>query len=142
MPRGSDQNSLTGELSDRVRTGVLWLGLVNAATRGSQIVVTLALAAIFTESDLGLVALAMSLVNTAMLVQSMGVNWVISLTERDKLFWAGTVLTMSFLPGPFLPLVGFIGSSQIPRALGAPAAAPLIATVAMGLPFMGIAWLQ
>jgi O-antigen/teichoic acid export membrane protein len=133
---------VTDELSERARTGVLWLGFVNAATRGTQMVVTLALAAIFTESDLGLVALATSLVNTAMVVQSMGVNAVISRTERDEHVMAGTVLTMSLLPSIVLTLVGVVGSSQIARVFGAPAAAPLIATVAIGLPFMAIAWLQ
>jgi PST family polysaccharide transporter len=105
-------------------------------------VVTLALAAIFTERDLGLVALAMSLVNTAIIVQSMGVNAIISRTERDEHVMAGTVLTMSLLPTTILMLIGILGSSQLARAFGAPDAATLISTVAIGLPFMAIAWLQ
>jgi O-antigen/teichoic acid export membrane protein len=142
MPKGRGRHAVTDELSDRARTGVLWLGFVNAATKGSQMVVTLALAAIFTESELGLVALAVSLVNTAMIVQSMGVNDVISRTERDEHVMSGTVLTMSLLPTTVLTLIGVLGSSQIARVFDAPAAAPLIATVAIGLPFWAIGWLQ
>ena len=130
------------ELSAQARTGVLWLGFVNAATKGSQLVITLALAIIFSENELGLVALAVSLVNTAMIVQSMGANDVISRTERDEHVMAGTVLTMSLLPTIVLTLVGVLGSSQLARAFDAPAAAPLIATVAIGLPFWAIGWLQ
>ncbi|HTI78509.1 MAG TPA: oligosaccharide flippase family protein [Mycobacterium sp.] len=129
-------------LSERARTGVLWFGFVNAATKASQMVVTLALAIIFTQSELGLVALTVSLVNTAMIVQSMGVNNVITRTERDENVMAGTVLTMALLPTVVLTLVGVIGSSQIARAFDAPAAAPLIATVAIGLPFWAVGWFQ
>jgi O-antigen/teichoic acid export membrane protein len=142
MPKGGGRRAPTDELSDRARTGVLWLGFVNAATKGSQMVVTLALATIFTESELGLVALTVSLVNTAMIVQSMGVNNVITRTERDEQVMSGTVLTMSLLPTTVLTVVGVVGSSQIARAFDAPAAAPLIATVAIGLPFWAIGWFQ
>jgi O-antigen/teichoic acid export membrane protein len=142
MPNGSGRRAPADELSDRARTGVLWFGFVNAATKGSQMLVTIALATIFTESELGLVALTVALLNTAMIVQSMGVNNVISRTERDEHVMAGTVLTMSLLPTAVLTLVGVIGSSHIARAFDAPAAAPLIATVAIGLPFWAIGWFQ
>ena len=134
--------AVTDGVSDRARTGVLWLGLVNTATKSIQLVVTLALAAIFTEGELGVVALAVSLATTAMVVQSMGVNHVVSRTEHDEHVMAGTVLTMSFLPTAVLTVAGLVGSSRIAAALGAPGAAPLIATFAIGLPFMAIAWLQ
>lgn len=142
MPKGSGRPGPTDVPSDGARAGVLWFGFVNAATKGSQMVVTLALATIFTESELGVVALTVSLVNTAMIVQSMGVNNVITRTDRDPGVMSGTVLTMSLLPTTVLTLVGVIGSSHIARAFDAPAAAPLIATVAISLPFWAIGWFQ
>lgn len=142
MPEDTGPSSATDELSDRARTGALWFGFVNAATKASQMVVTLALATIFTESELGVVALTVSLVNTAVIVQSMGVNNVITRTERDENVMAGTVLTMALVPTVILTLVGVICSSQIARAFDAPAAAPLIATVAIGLPFWAVGWFQ
>jgi O-antigen/teichoic acid export membrane protein len=142
MHGGSDQGPAIDELAGQARSGVLWLTLISALSRGSQMVVTLALAAIFTKSDLGVVALAMSLANTAMVVQVMGVSHVIARTDRDEHVMAGTVLTISLAPSAVLTLLGIFGSSRIAAALGAPAAAPLIATIAIGLPFMSIAWLQ
>ncbi|WP_101948128.1 oligosaccharide flippase family protein [Mycobacterium sp. 3519A] len=130
------------KVSERARAGVLWLGFVNVATKGSQMVVTLALAAVFTEGELGLVALTLSLANTAMIVQSMGVNNVITHTGRDEHVMAGTALTMSLVPTTVLTLVGVLGASHIARAFDAPGAAPLIAIVAVGLPFWAFGWFQ
>jgi PST family polysaccharide transporter len=98
--------SMADKVSERARTGALWLGFVNIATKGSQMVVTLALATMFTEGEMGLVALTLSLANTAMIVQSMGVNNVITHTERDEHVMAGTALTMSLVPTTVLTLVG------------------------------------
>lgn len=134
--------SAADDLTGRARAGTLWLGFVNAATKGSQMVVTVVLATLFTEDELGVVALTLSLVNTAMVVQSLGVNNVIGRTERDENVMAGTVLTISLVPTFVLMLVGVLGSTQIARALDAPGAATLIATVAIGLPFWAVAWFQ
>ncbi len=129
-------------MDDRARRGVGWLALVSAATKGSQLVVTLVLAALFSASDLGVVALTLALINTAMIVQSMGVTAVIGRTERDPDRMAGTVLTMTSLLALLLTAAGIGGAPVLARALDAPAAAPLLATASIGLPFMAVAWVQ
>jgi len=129
-------------MDDRARRGVGWLTLVSVATKGSQLVVTVVLAALFTEADLGVVALTLALVNTAMVVQSMGVTAVISRTEHDAERMAGTVLTMTAAAATLLTVAGVAGAPALAGAVDAPAAAPLIRVVSIGLPFMAIAWVQ
>jgi O-antigen/teichoic acid export membrane protein len=129
-------------LTRRASKGVLWLGLVNLLSKGSQMAVTVTLAAFLTEADLGLVTVAVALVNVAQVVQTMGVYDVIARTERDESTMAGTVMTMSLAVSTVLAAVGACGSPWIASALGAPAATPLIAVVAISLPFSAIGGVQ
>lgn len=131
-----------GSLTRRAGTGVLWLGFVNALSKGSQMAVTLTLAAFLSEADLGLVTVAVALVNVAQVVQAMGVYEVIARTERDESTMAGTVLTMSLTVSAVLAAAAAACSSWIAAALGAPAAAPLVAVVAISLPFTAIGGVQ
>ena len=92
--------------------------------------VTLVLAALLTEGQLGAVALAVALVNLGQVVQSIGVYDVIGRTARDPRRMAGTVLTLRVGAGLVLavvlvaaagPLTVLLGTRP-PRA-GAPAPA-------------------
>jgi O-antigen/teichoic acid export membrane protein len=129
-------------LSQRAGKGLLWLGLVNVVSKGSQMAVTLTLAACLTEADLGLVAVAVALVTMAQVVQAMGVYEVIARTERSEHAMAGTVLTMSLVVSVTTAVLGIVGASWIADVLGAPAAAPLVAVVAISLPFTAIGGVQ
>jgi PST family polysaccharide transporter len=132
---------MTG-LGVRAARGSLWLGAVNLVSKSSQMVVTLVLAALLTEGELGLVALAVALVNLGQVVQSIGVYDVISRTALDSRRMAGTVLTMSVGAGAVLGVVLFLAASPITVVLGAPDAAPLVRLAAVSLPFSAAGGVQ
>jgi O-antigen/teichoic acid export membrane protein len=129
-------------LGVRAARGSLWLGAVNLVSKSSQMVVTLVLAALLTEGELGLVALAVALVNLGQVVQSIGVYDVISRTALDARRMAGTVLTMSVGAGAVLGVVLFLAASPITVLLGAPDAAPLVRLAALSLPFSAAGGVQ
>lgn len=133
---------MTSRLGARAVRGSLWLGVVNLVSKSSQMLVTLVLAALLTESDLGLVALAVSLVNLGQVVQSIGVYDVISRTEHDPRRMAGTVLTMSVAVGAVLAVVLLVAAEPITALLGAPDAAPLVRLAALSLPFSAAGGVQ
>ncbi|MCO1658244.1 oligosaccharide flippase family protein [Pseudonocardia humida] len=122
--------------------GTLWLGLVNLISKGSQMAVTVVLAAFLTENELGLVTLAVSLANIGQVVQSMGVYDVITRTRRDPDAMAGTIFTASVAIGLVLAVAGVLGSDVIAGLLGAPEAAPLIVLTALSLPFTAAGGVQ
>jgi O-antigen/teichoic acid export membrane protein len=122
--------------------GSLWLGAVNLVSKSSQMVVTLLLAALLTEGELGLVALAVALVNLGQVVQSIGVYDVISRTEHDPRRMAGTVLTMSVGVGALLAVVLLLAAGPITALLGAPDAEPLVRLAAVSLPFSAAGGVQ
>ncbi|WP_246258307.1 oligosaccharide flippase family protein [Amycolatopsis anabasis] len=129
-------------LGVRAAKGTLWLGLVNLVSKGSQMAITLVLAAFLTEGELGLVTLAVALVNIGQVIQSMGVYDVVSRTERDVSAMAGTVLTLSVGTGAALAAVGVFAAEPIASALGVPAAAPLVRLAALSLPFSAAGGVQ
>ncbi|WP_410663533.1 oligosaccharide flippase family protein [Amycolatopsis sp. lyj-84] len=133
---------MTGDLGTRVVRGSLWLGAVNLVSKSSQMLVTLVLAALLTEGQLGVVALAVSLVNLGQVVQSVGVYDVIGRTERDPRRMAGTVLTMSVGAGLVLAVVLAAAAGPITALLGAPDAAGLVRLAALGLPFSAAGGVQ
>ncbi len=133
---------MTGDLGTRAVRGSLWLGAVNLVSKSSQMLVTLVLAAVLTEGQLGVVALAVSLVNLGQVVQSVGVYDVIGRTERDPGRMAGTVLTMSVGAGVVLALVLAAAAAPITALLGAPDAAGLVRLAALGLPFSAAGGVQ
>ncbi|HWO68407.1 MAG TPA: oligosaccharide flippase family protein [Umezawaea sp.] len=130
---------MTGGLAVR---GSLWLGAVNLVSKSSQMVVTLVLAALLTEGELGLVALAVALVNLGQVVQSIGVYDVISRTEHDPRRMAGTVLTMSVGVGALLAVVLALAAGPITALLGSPDAEPLVRLAALSLPFSAAGGVQ
>jgi PST family polysaccharide transporter len=133
---------VTSLLGARATRGSLWLGLVNLLSKGSQIAVTLALAAFLTEDGLGAVALAVSLVNIGQVVQSMGVYDVLSRTARDPAVVAGTVLTMSVGAATILAAALVTAAGPVSTVLGAPDAAWLVRLAALSLPFSAAGGVQ
>lgn len=129
-------------LAARAARGALWLGLVNLASKGSQMAVTIVLALFLTGADLGLVTIAVSLVNIGQVIQTMGVYDVIARTRGDENAMAGTVLVMSVSVGLVLAVGGVALCVPIARLAGAPGSAPLIAIVAVGLPFTAVGGVQ
>lgn len=130
---------VTGHLAVR---GSLWLFLVNLVSKGSQAAVTVVLAAFLTSGALGLVALAVALVNIGQVVQSMGVYDVVSRTRGDPGRMAGTLLTLSAGTGAVLALALVAAADPLTRALDAPQAAPLLRLAALSLPFSAAAGVQ
>jgi O-antigen/teichoic acid export membrane protein len=130
---------VTGGLAVR---GSLWLGAVNLVSKGGQVVVTLVLAALLTEGELGLVALAVALVNLGQVVQSIGVYDVISRTGHDPRRMAGAVLAMSVGVGALLAVALVLAAGPISALLGAPEAEPLVRLAALSLPFSAAGGVQ
>ncbi|WET81011.1 oligosaccharide flippase family protein [Amycolatopsis sp. QT-25] len=133
---------MTGGLGTKAVRGSLWLGAVNLVSKGSQMLITLILAALLTEGELGIVALAVSMVNLGQVVQSIGVYDVISRTGRDPRRMAGTVLTMSVGAGVVLGIVLAATAGPVTALLGAPDAAGLVRLAAVGLPFSAAGGVQ
>jgi O-antigen/teichoic acid export membrane protein len=135
-------NTVNRMLGARAITGTLWLGLVNLVSKGSQVVVTLAMATFLTEGELGVVALAVAVVNIGQVVQAMGVYDVIGRTRRDPERLAATVLTMSVATGVLLALSIAATAGPLAVLLGSPDAAPLLRLAAVSLPFSAAGGVQ
>ncbi|SFW78139.1 oligosaccharide flippase family protein [Amycolatopsis australiensis] len=133
---------MTAALGTRAVRGSLWLGVVNLVSKSSQMLVTLVLAALLTEAQLGAVALAVALVNLGQVVQSIGVYDVIGRTERDPRRMAGTVLTLSVGAGVVLAVVLVAAAGPLTALLGTPGAAGLLRLAALGLPFSAAGGVQ
>ncbi|MBY8853066.1 oligosaccharide flippase family protein, partial [Saccharothrix sp. MB29] len=126
---------MTGHVAVR---GSLWLFLVNLVGKGSQMAVTLVLAAFLTSEGLGLVALAVALVNIGQVVQSMGVYDVVSRTGLDPRRVAGTLLVLSAGTGLVLAVGLVLAADAVADVLDAPVA-PLVRPAALSLPFSAVA---
>ncbi|WP_410645560.1 oligosaccharide flippase family protein [Amycolatopsis sp. lyj-346] len=133
---------MTTALGTRAVRGSLWLGVVNLVSKSSQMLVTLVLAALFTEGQLGAVALAVALVNLGQVVQSIGVYDVIGRTEGDPRRTAGTVLTLSVGAGIVLAVALAAAAGPLTALLGTPDAAGLVRLAALGLPFSAAGGVQ
>lgn len=144
-PTGADAGADTGSASGLARSatrGTLWLGLVNLLAKGSQIVLTVVLAAFLTESELGLVTVAVALVGVGQVVQSMGVFDIVARTDRDPDAMAGVLMTISVGIGVLLALAGLLGAAPVAAVLGAPDAEPLVRIAALSLPFTAAGGVQ
>ncbi|KJK52330.1 polysaccharide biosynthesis protein [Lentzea aerocolonigenes] len=131
---------MTNQVGARAVRGSLWLFAVNVISKGCQVAVTLALAALLTEDGLGAVSIVVSLVNIGQVVQSAGVYDVISRTNRDPHRLAGTVLTMSIAGGAALTALLLLAAEPLADALGTPA--HLIRIAVLSLPFTAIGGVQ
>jgi O-antigen/teichoic acid export membrane protein len=133
---------VTNALGTRAVRGSLWLGVVNLVSKSSQMLVTLVLAVLLTEGQLGAVALAVALVNLGQVVQSIGVYDVIGRTEGDPRRTAGTVLTLSVGAGLVLAVALVAAAGPLTALLGTPDAAGLVRLAALGLPFSAAGGVQ
>jgi O-antigen/teichoic acid export membrane protein len=133
---------MTDTLGSRAVRGSLWLGVVNLVSKSSQMLVTLVLAALLTEGQLGAVALAVALVNLGQVVQSIGVYDVIGRTELDPRRMAGTLLTLSVGAGLLLAAALVAAAGPLTTLLGTPEAAGLVRLAALGLPFSAAGGVQ
>ncbi|MDT8910143.1 oligosaccharide flippase family protein [Amycolatopsis sp. PS_44_ISF1] len=133
---------MSSGLGTRAVRGSLWLGAANLVSKSSQMLVTLVLAALLAQDQLGTVALAVSLVNLGQVVQSIGVYDVIGRTSRDPRRMAGTVLTMSAGAGVLLAGLLAAAAGPITALLGTPDAAGLVRLAALGLPFTAVGGVQ
>ncbi|OLM09987.1 oligosaccharide flippase family protein [Pseudonocardia sp. Ae505_Ps2] len=140
-PTGADTGSASG-LARSATRGTLWLGLVNLLAKGSQIVLTVVLAAFLTESELGLVTVAVALIGVGQVVQSMGVFDIVARTDRDPGTMAGVLMTISVGIGVLLALAGLLGAAPIAAAMGAPHAEPLVRIASLSLPFTAAGGVQ
>ncbi|MGY1640760.1 oligosaccharide flippase family protein [Geodermatophilus sp. SYSU D00703] len=122
--------------------GALWLGLVNLLSKGSQVVVTLALGVFLTAGELGTVTVTVALVNLALVLQSAGVYDVIARTSEDPRRFAGTVGTMSVGLAALVALVAVVFAPQIAVLSGAPGATDLLRVAVLSLPFTAFAGVQ
>ncbi len=133
---------MTDTLGSRAVRGSLWLGVVNLVSKSSQMLVTLVLAALLTEGQLGAVALAVAVVNLGQVVQSIGVYDLIGRTERDPRRVAGTLLTSSVGASLFLTAALVAVAGPLTALLGTPEAAGLVRLAALGLPFSAAGGVQ
>jgi O-antigen/teichoic acid export membrane protein len=123
------------QLSSQAARGTVWLGLVNVLSKGSQIVVTIALGHFLSRSQVGAVTIAVVLVNLGQTLQSMGVYDVVTRTRHDPLKFAGSVATLSLLTASVATLVLVAFGGVIADAIGAPNAGGPLRVAALGLPF-------
>ncbi|MGY1690875.1 oligosaccharide flippase family protein [Geodermatophilus sp. SYSU D01105] len=129
-------------LAGAASRGALWLGLVNLLSKGSQVVVTLALGVFLTAGELGTVTVTVALLNLALVLQSAGVYDVIARTPEDPRRFAGTVATMSLGLGALIALVTVVLAPQIAGLAGAPGATDLLRVAVLSLPFTAQAGVQ
>lgn len=132
----------SAELGARAAHGAAWLGVINLASKGSQIMVTLILASFLTQGQLGLVTVAVSLITVAQVIQAMGVYDVIARTDGNPLTMTRTVATLSIGVGAVAAVILVAGASPLADLLGAADAAPLIMITAISLPFTALGGVQ
>lgn len=133
---------MTVTLGGQAARGTAWLGLVNLVSKGSQVLVTLALGAFLSRSEVGAVSIAVVLVNLGQTLQSMGVYDVVSRTRHDPLEFSGTVAALSVAVAALAGLLLLAGGGLIASWLGAPNAAGPIRVAGIGLPFTAYAGVQ
>lgn len=125
-----------------VSRGAAWLGLVNVLSKGSQVLVTLALARFLRSSQLGEVTIMVTVLNLGQLLQSMGVYDVVARTSRPPQEFAGTVASLSLAVSSVLALLCFTFARDIAATLHSPGAGPLVRAGALGLPFIAYGGVQ
>ncbi len=133
---------MSSGLAGAASRGALWLGLVNLLSKGSQVVVTLALGVFLTAGELGTVTVTVALVNLALVLQSAGVYDVIARTSEDPRRFAGTVASLSVAAGALIALAAALLAPQIAELVGAPGATDLLRVAVLSLPFTALAGVQ
>lgn len=121
--------------------GSAWLALINLFSRGAQMGMTIVLAAIFTQQEMGLVALVLAVLNIGQVIMSMGVYDLIA-HAPDPRAAAGTVATMSVGVATVFAALCVGGAPVLAQILGAPDAVNLIRAAFLSLPFTAYAGVQ
>jgi PST family polysaccharide transporter len=122
--------------------GTLWLGATTILTRGSHMLVAVVLAMFLSPTDLGLVAVAVTLFNVGAVLQALGVYDVIARTAQDPHRMAATVMSLSVGFGLILALLGVLFAGPLATLLGEPAAAQMVRLAVAGLPLAAAAGVQ
>lgn len=122
--------------------GALWLGLVNLLSKGSQVLVTLALGIFLTAAELGSVTIAVALLNLGVVLQSVGVYDVIARTTEDPARFSRTVATLSVGAAGLIAAVVAALAPQIADLLGAAGSGDLLRVAVLSLPFTAYAGVQ
>jgi PST family polysaccharide transporter len=129
-------------LAGAASRGAVWLGLVNLLSKGSQVLVTLALGVFLTAAELGAVTVTVALVNLALVVQAAGVYDVIARTAEEPRRFAGTVVTLSVGLGVLLAGLAALLAPRLAALAGAPSATDLLRVAVLSLPFTALAGVQ
>lgn len=129
------------QLRQATARGAFWMLAVTVATKGTQGLVTVALAVFLQPDQLGLVSVAVVTIQLAQITQTMGVYDVISRTKRSPLEFSGTVATLSVGTAFALSAVLLVGADWISILLGADASS-LIRVGSLGLPFIAYGGVQ
>jgi PST family polysaccharide transporter len=140
--KGQDELPPERDLRTLAARGAAWLGLVNIVAKGSQVLVTLALARFLSPHELGLVSLTTAVLHFASLLQTMGLFDVVTRTRSDPQRLAGTLVTLGTTIGAVLGTAGFVAAPVLARALHTPDAAGLFRAVSVCLPAMAYAGVQ
>jgi O-antigen/teichoic acid export membrane protein len=129
-------------LGVRAVRGSLWLGLVNLASKGSQVLVMLALARFLGAAELGLVTVTISVMSLGQVLQIMGVFDVVARARSQPVEFAGTVASISVGISLVIMLVGELAATALAEAIGASNAAGLMRAAFFGLPFIAYGGVQ
>ena len=132
----------TEHLSRQAARGTAWLGLVNVISKGSQIVVTLALGIYLSRAELGVVTIAVAVLNIAQMIQLLGVYDVLSRTRHDPLQFAGSLATLTLITGTVVAILLAAFAAPLAGWLGAPGAVGAIRAVAATVPFSAYLGIQ
>jgi O-antigen/teichoic acid export membrane protein len=133
---------MSSQLTATVTRGAFWLGSANLLSKGSQILVTLALGIFLSAAELGSVTITIALLNLGLVLQSVGVFDVIARTSEEPLAFAGTVATLSLGMSCLIAVVWIAVAPEVAVALGAPGAGDLLRVAALSLPFTAYAGVQ
>lgn len=139
---GASAAANPSQMPAQVSRAAAWLGLVNLLSKGSQILVTLALARFLGAAALGQVTIMATVLNLGQLLTVMGVYDVVARTARPAVEFAGTVATLGLVVSGLLATLTFIFADSVSMALNTPGAGPLIRAAALGLPFIAYGGVQ
>lgn len=133
---------MTTGLGRAATRGALWLGAANLLSKGSQILVTLALGIFLSAAEVGMATVAVALLNLGLVLQLGGVYDMIARTSEEPRAFAGTVATLSLGMSVVTAVVCVVFAPRITSWLGAPGAGTLLQVAALSLPFTAYAGVQ
>ena len=136
------EGAMTHSLGSTVVRGSAWLAVVTAVAKGSQVVITIALAKFLDAPELGVVAITLVIFNLAQIAQAAGVYDVIARTTHDPIKFAGTAATISVGFAVVCSATVLLTAHGLAVLLGSAAAEPLMRVTVLGLPFAAYGGVQ